>query len=271
MDSLTGLETQLAELQAQQREQEEVGDYPAAEKIALLVLEAQEEIRRERSKQISTLQLQQKIDLETRQLEDFESFKGVWEKRTKEKRERDRAVVQETEERCRKELEDLRLQLEATLPLHPKPSAALLSLRETERRAARAKHYQEAQFSKARALELVQLELEQHLQSRNEKIQHEIDLRAKRLDQEMRNLKQRLQREEAELLRSRTQEADALVKRFQNAKSELDTTQGMERNRVQGKHSAAGRNSAHSQVLERLLHTPTKGRSSRATHRSAVY
>jgi len=269
MDSLAELETQLAQLQAQQRQLEEAGDYPGAEKTGVLVLEVQTEIKRERTKQISALQLQQKIELETRQLENFEAFKGAWEKLAKDKRERDKAIVVEAEERSMKELEDLRHKLETTLPLHPKPSAALLSLRETERRAAKAKHYQEAQFSKARAAELAQLELEQHLQARNEKIQHELDLRARRLDQELRNLKQRIQREEAELLRSRTQEADSLVKKFHNAKSELETTQGMERNRVRGRQTAG--KSAHSHVLERLLQTPTKGRTSRFTHRSAGY
>lgn len=270
-DTITALETQLNQLLTRQKQQEEAGDYPSAQKTEALVLEMQQEIKKERGKFIVTMQLQQKIELETKQLGDFETFKGTWDKRVRERKENERKIVEEAVARGKKELEELRQRLETTLSVQPRPSGALLSLRDTERRAAKAKHYQEAQFCKARAAELAQFELEQHLQARNEKIQHELDLRSRKIEQEIRNLQQRLNLEETELLRSRTQEADALVKKFQNAKAELEVTQGLERNRVEGKQTTgAGSRATHSQVIARLLQTPTKGRtSSRATHRSA--
>ena len=86
------MEARLGALVTQQRQLEETGDYPRAEKCNFQVLEVREELRRERLKQFESQQLQQKILLETSQLDEFETFKLAWDEKIQERRVRDRTI-----------------------------------------------------------------------------------------------------------------------------------------------------------------------------------
>ncbi|CAD8100759.1 unnamed protein product [Paramecium primaurelia] len=226
------LEEYIQILYDHQKSCEKAGKYLEADQAKKRLGELKKDLDQKNKIEVKDRHTNEKQEIEKAHLEEFNQFNEFWDQKMAEFDQEAQRVKEQVLQRHDEELKQFTDELENSIPVKPKDSAELLSLRKTEESLARQENYQEAHVTQQRILSMERDEYERWNQSRSCKIRNLILQLKQKQSTELSALQQRIVSGQEEQRKIRSQELEKLLQKYQNVRKELSSQQNQEITRL---------------------------------------
>ncbi|CAD8196390.1 unnamed protein product [Paramecium pentaurelia] len=226
------LEEYIQILYDHQKSCEKAGKYLEADQAKKRLGELKKDLDSKNKIEVKDRHTNEKQEIEKAHLEEFNQFNEFWDQKMAEFDQEAQRVKEQVLQRHDEELKQFTDELENSIPVKPKDSAELLSLRKTEESLARQENYQEAHVTQQRILSMERDEYERWNQSRSCKIRNLILQLKQKQSTELSALQQRIVSGQEEQRKIRSQELEKLLQKYQNVRKELSSQQNQEITRL---------------------------------------
>ncbi|CAK68353.1 unnamed protein product (macronuclear) [Paramecium tetraurelia] len=215
-----------------QKSCEKAGKYLEADQAKKRLAELKKELDQKNKYEVKDRHTNEKQEIEKAHLDEFNQFNEFWDQKMAEFDSEAQRVKEQVLQRHDEELRQFTEELENSIPVKPKDSAELLSLRKTEESLARQENYQEAHLTQQRILSMERDEYEKWNASRMCKIRNLISQLKLKQTNELGALQQRIISGQEEQRKIRSQELEKLLQKYQNVRKELTSQQNQEITRL---------------------------------------
>ncbi|CAD8210846.1 unnamed protein product [Paramecium octaurelia] len=226
------LEEYIQILYDHQKSCEKAGKYLEADQAKKRLGELKKDLDSKNKIEVKDRHTNEKQEIEKAHLEEFNQFNEFWDQKMAEFDQEAQRVKEQVLQRHDEELNQFTDELENSIPVKPKDSAELLSLRKTEESLARQENYQEAHVTQQRILSMERDEYERWNQQRSCKIKNLILQLKQKQSTELNALQQRILSGQEEQRKIRSQELEKLLQKYQNVRKELSSQQNQEITRL---------------------------------------
>ncbi|CAK66514.1 unnamed protein product (macronuclear) [Paramecium tetraurelia] len=226
------LEEYIQILYDHQKSCEKAGKYLEADQAKKRLGELKKDLDQKNKFEVKDRHTNEKSEIEKAHLEEFNQFNEFWDQKMAEFDQEAQRVKEQVLQRQDEELSQFTDELENSIPVKPKDSAELLSLRKTEESLARQENYQEAHVTQQRILSMERDEYERWNQQRSCKIKNLILQLKQKQSNELSALQQRILSGQEEQRKIRSQELEKLLQKYQNVRKELSSQQNQEITRL---------------------------------------
>ncbi|CAD8127137.1 unnamed protein product [Paramecium sonneborni] len=226
------LEEYIQILYDHQKSCEKAGKYLEADQAKKRLGELKKDLDSKNKYEVKDRHTNEKQEIEKAHLEEFNQFNEFWDQKMVEFDQEAQRVKEQVLQRHDEELKQFTDELENSIPVKPKDSAELLSLRKTEESLARQENYQEAHITQQRILSMERDEYEKWNQQRSCKIRNLILQLKQKQSTELSALQQRIISGQEEQRKIRSQELEKLLQKYQNVRKELSSQQNQEITRL---------------------------------------
>ncbi|CAD8135968.1 unnamed protein product [Paramecium pentaurelia] len=226
------LEEYIQILYDHQKSCEKAGKYLEADQAKKRLGELKKDLDQKNKIEVKDRHINEKQEIENAHFEEFNQFNEFWDQKMSEFDQEAQRVKEQVLQRHDEELKQFTDELENSIPVKPKDSAELLSLRKTEESLAKQENYQEAHITQQRILSMERDEYERWSQSRSCKIKNLIIQLKQKQNTELNALQQRIISGQEEQRKIRSQELEKLLQKYQNVRKELSSQQNQEITRL---------------------------------------
>eukprot|EP00769_Ergobibamus_cyprinoides_P001796 gnl/Ergobibamus_cyprinoides/287.p1 GENE.gnl/Ergobibamus_cyprinoides/287~~gnl/Ergobibamus_cyprinoides/287.p1 ORF type:complete len:456 (+),score=147.46 gnl/Ergobibamus_cyprinoides/287:1-1368(+) len=217
---------------------EREGRYVEAELARKRVKELQTHEERRRREELKVRHQAELTAVEQAHSREIERFRSAWDERLAQFDERATELDSAMQDRHTTEFADYRQKVEAK-PCRVKFSSQLLNMRRIEQTLAKQKKYAEAQHVKLRADALERWEVEKATAEEDQRMANREALFRHQQAQELAALRKRIRSGRQQLIKARDDDIARLVRRFKNLRSELESSQKIQKAKQKRYPSAA--------------------------------
>jgi len=182
---------------------------------------------------LSIKQLNERLEVEEAHRMEFDKFNQMWDKTMNEFQEHSLQLETSMADKHITEMDELKDNLERTLPAAPKPSPELHHLRSAQLNLAKQQNYVEAHKVQSKATEMEEEELKKWNKVRAQKIAASEAQLANKHDMEAQALRKKIESGLTEQKKQRAIELERLLQRYQNIKRDLESHQKIERQKFE--------------------------------------